>query len=86
MWIYVVSSLAALGGTSLLASWYVSWYSKRCINHSMNLVQTKLHEFESIAKAYTSNGTPSELKEMIESLEFVMDELQFIQDNNLKSD
>eukprot|EP01046_Picozoa_sp_COSAG06_P087110 COSAG06_NODE_33639_length_486_cov_12.173127_2_plen_55_part_00 len=50
----------------------------------MVLVKEQLDEFQSIANTYTENGTPSELQFMIESLEGVMEELQFIQDNNQK--
>ena len=48
----------------------------------MEIVQSKLREFETIASTYTKNGTPAELQEMIEGLEEMMDELQMLEDNN----
>ena len=48
----------------------------------MDIVQRKLREFETIAGTYTKNGTPQELKKLMGELEEIMDELQFIDDNN----
>ena len=48
----------------------------------MDIVQRKLREFETIADMYTKNGTPQELRKLMGELEEIMDELQFIDDNN----
>ena len=58
------------------------WYAKRRTTQSMRIVQRKLREFETIAGMYTNNGTPQELAQMMGELEEIMDELQFIDDNN----
>ena len=57
------------------------WYAKRRTQQSMDIVQRKLREFETIAGTYTKNGTPQELRKLMGELEEVMDELQFIDDN-----
>ena len=80
----LVQMLTCMLGVSIVSMWFAKWYSKRCIKQSMVLVKEQLDEFQSIANTYTENGTPTELQVMIESLEGVMEELQFIQDNNLK--
>ena len=49
------------------------------------IVEVKLREFETIANTYTKNGTASELQDLIEDLEEIMDDLQMLEDNN-KSD
>ena len=51
----------------------------------MGIVQRKLREFETIANMYTKNGTPQELKKLMGELEEIMDELQFIDDNNVNN-
>lgn len=58
------------------------WYARRRVKQSMEIVQSKLREFETIANTYTKNGTPDELQDLMENLEEMMDELQFIDDNN----
>ena len=80
----ILKLLAAMFGFSSFSIWFAQWYSRRCVKQSMALVKEQLDEFQSIANTYTENGTPSELQFMIESLEGVMEELQFIQDNNQK--
>ena len=69
---------------SVVAVKFANWYSKRCVKNSMAIVQAKLREFETIANAYTENGTPDELQAMIGNLEEMMDELQMFEDNNAK--
>ena len=58
------------------------WYAKRRVKQSMEIVQRKLREFETIAGMYTKDGTPQELAKVMGQLEEIMDELQFIDDNN----
>ena len=82
MWICIASTVLGLVSVSSLSVLFVNWYSRRCIKQSMELVQSKLDEFESIAKTYTEHGTPIELQSVIENLEGVMEELQYLQDNN----
>ena len=61
------------------------WYAKRRTQQSVEIVQRKLREFETIADMYTKNGTPQELKKLMGELEEIMDELQFIDDNNVNN-
>ena len=61
------------------------WYAKRCVDQAKAIVEVKLREFETIANTYTKNGTASELQDLIEDLEEIMDDLQMLEDNN-KSD
>ena len=61
------------------------WYAKRCVDQAKAIVEVKLREFETIATTYTKNGTASELQDLIEDLEEIMDDLQMLEDNN-KSD
>ena len=61
------------------------WYAKRRTTQSMRIVQEKLREFETIADMYTKNGTPQELRKLMGELEEIMDELQFIDDNNVNN-
>ena len=82
MWICIASTVLGLVSVSSLSVLFVNWYSRRCIKDSLVLVQSKLDEFESIAKTYTEHGTPIELQSVIENLEGVMEELQYLQDNN----
>ena len=82
MWICIASTVLGLVSVSTLSVWFINWYSQRCIKDSLVLVQSKLDEFESIAKTYTEGGTPFELQSVIENLEGVMEELQYLQDNN----
>ena len=82
MWVYIASTVLGLVSVSSLSVLFVNWYSRRCIKDSLVLVQSKLDEFESIAKTYTEHGTPIELQSVIENLEGVMEELQYLQDNN----
>jgi hypothetical protein len=67
---------------SILAVKFTDWYSKRCVAQSTAIVQAKLRFFEAIANTYTENGTPEELRTMIEGLEEMVDELQMLEDNN----
>ena len=72
----VLTSLIVLFVTgSLVEVKFADWYSKRCVKNSMAIVQAKLREFETIANAYTENGTPDELQAMIGNLEEMMDEV-----------
>ena len=80
----LVQMLTCMLGVSIASMWFAKWYSQRCIKQSMALVKEQLDEFQSIANTYTKNGTPTELQLMIESLEGVMEELQYLQDNNQK--
>ena len=61
------------------------WYAKRRTQQSVDIVQRKLREFEIIAGTYTKNGTPQELRKLMGELEEIMDELQFIDDNNVNN-
>ena len=72
----------ALTTGSILAVKFTDWYSKRCVAQSTAIVQAKLRFFEAIANTYTENGTPEELRTMIEGLEEMVDELQMLEDNN----
>ena len=62
------------------------WYAKRRTTQSMRIVQDKLREFETIAGMYTKDGTPQELAKVMGDLEEIMDELQFIDENNTHQD
>jgi len=77
MWIVIAAIL-----TISITPYLTKWYAKRRAQQSVQIVQGKLREFETIANTYTKNGTPRELQKLMEQLEEVMDELQFIDDNN----
>ena len=77
MWIVIAAIL-----TISITPFATRWYAKRRAQQSVQIVQGKLREFETIANTYTKNGTPQELQKLMEQLEEVMDELQFIDDNN----
>ena len=77
MWIVIAAIL-----TISITPYLTKWYAKRRTTQSMRIVQEKLREFETIADMYTKDGTPQELRKLMEQLEEVMDELQFIDDNN----
>ena len=77
MWILIAAILAIS-----ITPYLTQWYAKRRTQQSMEIVQRKLREFESIANVYTKDGTPQELKKLMGELEENMDELQFIDDNN----
>ena len=62
------------------------WYAKRRTQQSVEIVQRKLREFETIADMYTKDGTPQELAKVMGDLEEIMDELQFIDENNTHQD
>ena len=62
------------------------WYAKRRTTQSMRIVQDKLREFETIAGMYSKDGTPQELAKVMGDLEEIMDELQFIDENNTHQD
>ena len=77
MWIVIAATLAVS-----ITPFATRWYAKRRTTQSLRIVQEKLREFETIAGMYTKNGTPQELAQMMGELEEIMDELQFIDDNN----
>ena len=77
MWILIAATLAVS-----ITPFATRWYAKRRTTQSMRIVQAKLREFETIADMYTKNGTPQELRKLMGELEEIMDELQFIDDNN----
>ena len=77
MWILIAAIL-----TISITPYLTKWYAKRRAQQSKEIVHGKLREFETIANTYTKNGTPRELQKLMEQLEEVMDELQFIDDNN----
>ena len=81
MWIVIAAIL-----TISITPYLTKWYAKRRAQQSVQIVQGKLREFETIANTYTKNGTPQELRKLMGELEEVMDELQFIDDNNHKSE
>ena len=80
MWGILVS--VALCGAVSITPYLTQWYAKRRTQQSVDIVQRKLREFETIADMYTKNGTPQELRKLMGELEEIMDELQFIDDNN----
>ena len=80
MWILISAILAVS-----LTPFATRWYAKRRTQQSVDIVQRKLREFETIADMYTKNGTPQELKTLMGELEEIMDELQFIDDNNVNN-
>ena len=82
MWIVIAAAILTISITPYLTK----WYAKRRAQQSVQIVQGKLREFETIANTYTKNGTPQELRKLMGELEEVMDELQFIDDNNHKSE
>jgi hypothetical protein len=82
MWIQVLISVIILPVVVLRVT---DWYAKRCVDQSRAIVEERLREFETIANTYTKNGTASELQDLIEDLEEIMDDLQMLEDNN-KSD
>ena len=77
MWILISAILAVS-----ITPFATRWYAKRRTTQSMRIVQEKLREFETIANMYTKGGTPQELKKLMGELEELLDELQFIGDNN----
>ena len=77
MWMLIGAILAVS-----LTPFATRWYAKRRTQQSVDIVQRKLREFETIADMYTKDGTPQELKKLMGELEENMDELQFIDDNN----
>ena len=80
MWILIAATLAVS-----ITPFATRWYAKRRTTQSMRIVQEKLREFETIANMYTKNGTPQELRKLMGELEEIMDELQFIDDNNVNN-
>ena len=78
MWIVIAAAILTISITPFTTR----WYAKRRAQQSVQIVQGKLREFETIANTYTKNGTPQELQKLMDQLEEVMDELQFIDDNN----
>ena len=79
MWIPILLSVILVVSITPLTT---RWYAKRRVKQSMEIVQGKLREFETIADMYTKDGTPQELAKMMGELEEIRDELQFIDDNN----
>ena len=77
MWI-LISAILAVSMTPLATR----CYARRRAKQSMDIVQRKLREFETIADMYTKDGTPQELRAMLGELEKMMDELQMMEDNN----
>ena len=82
MWIQVCLSVAAFVSVPYAVVKMTGWYARRCVQQSKDIVESKLREFQTIAQQYTKNGTASELQDVIESLEEIMDELQMLEDNN----
>ena len=80
MWILIAATLAVS-----ITPFATRWYAKRRTTQSMRIVQEKLREFETIADMYTKDGTPQELRKLMGELEEIMDELQFIDDNNVNN-
>eukprot|EP01044_Picomonas_judraskeda_P001851 COSAG03_NODE_119_length_12315_cov_126.503847_2_plen_87_part_00 len=80
MWIGV--ALAFVVVIPIASIQFTSWYSQRCVEHAREIVATKLAHFEAIANTYTIDGTPEALQDMIEQLEQMMEEVQYIHDNN----
>ena len=80
MWI-LIGAIVAVSITPFATR----WYAKRRVKQSMEIVQRKLREFETIAEMYTKNGTPQELRKLMGELEEIRDELQFIDDNNVNN-
>ena len=80
MWILISAILVVS-----ITPFATRWYAKRRTTQSMRIVQEKLREFETIADMYTKNGTPQELRKLMGELEEIMDELQFIDDNNVNN-
>ena len=81
MWILIAATLAVS-----ITPFATRWYAKRRTTQSMRIVQDKLREFETIAGMYTKDGTPQELRKLMGDLEEIMDELQFIDENNTHQD
>ena len=81
MWILIAATLAVS-----ITPFATRWYAKRRTTQSMRIVQDKLREFETIAGMYTKDGTPQELAKVMGDLEEIMDELQFIDENNTHQD
>ena len=77
MWTYIIPSLC-LVVSLLTVPWLTKCYAERQLK--LSLKQT-LQQFQNIANAYTENGTPAELAQMIEDLEEVMEELKFLDKN-----
>ena len=83
MWIQVLIAVLTM---PIVAVKFTDWYSKRCVKQSMEIVQGKLREYETIAQQYTKNGTPEELQALMGQLEEMMDELQMLEDNNTRDE
>jgi len=74
MWSYIIPSLCLV----VSIPWLTKCYAERQLRLSLELT---LKQFQDIAQAYTENGTPTELAQMIEDLEEVMEELKFLEKN-----
>lgn len=85
MWTNLSVLIAVVIIMPVVAARFTDWYSKRCLDQAKAIVEAKLRDFETIANTYTKNGTASELQDLIEDLEEIMDDLQMLEDNN-KSD
>ena len=81
MWTSTTAFLAVLI-MPVAAVRLTDWYSTRCVDRTKGIIDAKLREFETIARQYTKTGTPQELRDLIGSMEEMMDELQMMGDNN----
>ena len=61
---------------------FTTWYSQRCCDEAYAITSERLAHYQDIANTYTTDGTPEALQKVIEELEGLMDELQYIQENN----
>lgn len=74
--------LTALGATLLTLCvvvsipWLTKVYAQKKVIEALDLSVKRYHD---IANTYTEHGTPEELQSMIEDLEEVMEELQFLE-------
>ena len=75
MWTYIIPSVCFVMSIPILTKWFAEFH----VNRTRKLL---LEQFQSIATSYTENGTPAELKQMIEDLEEIMEELKFLEKND----
>jgi|EP01044_Picomonas_judraskeda_P004948 uncharacterized membrane protein YgaE (UPF0421/DUF939 family) len=57
-------------------------YADRCVENSKQIIESRLREYETIAAQYTKNGTPEELRSLMNKMEELADDLQVLEDNN----
>jgi len=76
MWLLasVCVSVMAVIGLPMMLKTFAQWKARQSL-------QATLNQFYVIANTYTEHGTPEELQTMIEGLEEVMEELQFLERN-----